>query len=150
MREMSDKILPCFVSGTVVRGFGRGSKALGIPTANFSESVVNSLPKNFDTGIYYGWGALDGKIYKMVASVGWNPFYKNEKKAFEVHILEIFPNDFYDKELKVIVTGYIRKERDFASIDELIKEIKNDIMIAEKELDKPNMLNYKYDTFLTS
>lgn len=29
---MSDKILPCFVSGMVVRGFGRGSKALGIPT----------------------------------------------------------------------------------------------------------------------
>ncbi|XP_043677146.1 riboflavin kinase [Vespula pensylvanica] len=147
---MSDKILPCFVSGMVVRGFGRGSKALGIPTANFPECVVNSLPKDFDTGIYYGWAALDGKkIYKMVTSVGWNPFYKNEKKTFEVHILETFPNDFYGKELKVIVTGYIRKEKDFASIDELIKEIKNDIMIAEKELDKPNMLNYKYDTFLT-
>ncbi|XP_035739520.1 riboflavin kinase-like isoform X2 [Vespa mandarinia] len=116
MREMNNKILPCFITGTVVRGFGRGSKALGIPTANFSENVVNSLPKNFDTGIYYGWSALDGKIYKMVASVGWNPFYKNEKKAFEVHILEMFPNDFYGKELKVIVTGYIRKERDFASI----------------------------------
>lgn len=146
---MTEKILPFYVSGSVVRGFGRGSKALGIPTANLPECVVDSLPENFNTGVYYGWVALNGTIYRMVASVGWNPFYKNEKKTFEVHILETFPNDFYGEELKVIVTGYIRQEKDFTSADELIKEIKNDIAIAEKELDKPNMLKYKCDTFLT-
>ncbi|KAI4502742.1 hypothetical protein M0802_001786 [Mischocyttarus mexicanus] len=146
---MSKKILPFYVSGSVVRGFGRGSKALGIPTANLPETVVDSLPESFNTGVYYGWVSLNGTIYRMVASVGWNPFYKNEKKTFEVHILEKFENDFYGKKLKVIVTGYIRQEKDFASADELIKEIKNDITIAEKELDKPDMLEYKYDTFLT-
>lgn len=29
---MGSTILPCFVSGIIVKGFGRGSKALGIPT----------------------------------------------------------------------------------------------------------------------
>ncbi len=41
---------PIFLFGDVVKGFGRGSKQLGIPTANFPESVVKSLPKNFKTG----------------------------------------------------------------------------------------------------
>lgn len=31
---MASKISPCFVSGTIVKGFGRGSRALGIPTGN--------------------------------------------------------------------------------------------------------------------
>ncbi|XP_043503906.1 riboflavin kinase isoform X3 [Polistes fuscatus] len=82
---------------------------------NLPECVVDSLPENFNTGVYYGWVALNGTINRMVASVGWNPFYKNEKKTFEVHILETFSNDFYGEELKVIVTGYIRQEKDFTS-----------------------------------
>ena len=41
---------PIFLFGDVVKGFGRGSRQLGIPTANFPESVVKSLPKNFNTG----------------------------------------------------------------------------------------------------
>ena len=32
--------LPMRVSGTVVHGFGRGSKELGIPTANMDSRVV--------------------------------------------------------------------------------------------------------------
>lgn len=147
---MCHKMLPCFVSGSVVRGFGRGSKSLGIPTANLPDHVVNSLPKEFELGIYYGWVALEGQVYKMVASIGWNPFYKNEKKTIEVHILDKLKNDFYGKEIKVIITGYIRPEKDFASTDDLIKEIKNDIEIAKKELDKPDMLNYKCHDFLTN
>ncbi|KAK2587950.1 hypothetical protein KPH14_004036 [Odynerus spinipes] len=143
-------MLPHFISGLVVRGFGRGSKALGIPTANLADDVVDTLPKEFNTGIYYGWVALERNIYKMVASIGWNPFFKNEKKTIEVHILHTFPDDFYGKEIKVIITGYIRPEKNFASVDELIKAIKDDIEIAKKELDKPEMLNYKNDAFLTS
>lgn len=50
-------------------------------TANFEDKVVNALPKDFDTGVYYGWASIDGEIHKMVASIGWNPFYKNEKKT---------------------------------------------------------------------
>ena len=43
---------------------------------------MESLPKEFECGIYFGWASVDdGPVYKMVASVGWNPFYKNEKKT---------------------------------------------------------------------
>lgn len=94
-----------YVEGEVIKGFGRGSKELGIPTgtkgsstdekiagcifmlqyffaANFSDEIVSKLPADFETGIYFGWAKLgDGPIHKMVVSIGWNPFYKNEKKS---------------------------------------------------------------------
>ena len=51
------------------------------PLVNFSDEVVNRLPVYIEPGCYYGWSRVDnGDIYKMVLSVGWNPFYKNEKK----------------------------------------------------------------------
>ncbi|XP_070156101.1 riboflavin kinase [Polyergus mexicanus] len=145
---MGSKALPYFVSGTVIKGFGRGSKALGIPTANFPESVVNGLPKDLDTGVYYGWASLRGQVYKMVTSIGWNPYYKNEKKSMEVHLLHKFHNDFYGEKIKVIITGYIRPEKDFSSLEELIKEIKNDIAIAEQRLEEPVVNKLKNDNFL--
>lgn len=139
--------IPCFLSGRIVKGFGRGSKALGIPTANLEDNVAQNLPDDLKTGIYYGWASVDGDIHKMVASIGWNPFYKNEKKSVEVHLLHQFEHDLYEKEMKVIFTGYIRPEKDFSSVDELIKEINNDIAIAQQELQKPEQNAYKNDQF---
>jgi FAD synthase len=50
--------------------------------ANYPEEVINRLPEGLDTGVYYGWASLDGtEVYKMVLSVGWNPFFKNTKKS---------------------------------------------------------------------
>lgn len=51
-------------------------------SANFPESVVDSLPADINTGIYYGWARVgNGDIHKMVMSIGWNPYYKNTKKS---------------------------------------------------------------------
>ncbi|XP_043475839.1 riboflavin kinase [Leptopilina heterotoma] len=144
---MFSKFLPYCTTGKVVQGFGRGSKSLGIPTANLPEDVVDALPKEFGTGIYYGWALLEKSIYKMVMSIGWNPFYKNEKKSMEVHLIHEFPSDFYGETIKIIITGYIRPEKDFTSVDNLIKEIQNDIEIAKKKLDEPKMCEYKSHSF---
>ncbi|OXU31018.1 hypothetical protein TSAR_014195 [Trichomalopsis sarcophagae] len=148
---MSSKdYLPYYTAGEVVSGFGRGSKSLGCPTANLSEEVVDALPSEFETGIYYGWASLQKTIYKMVMSIGWNPFYKNDKKSMEIHLLHKFEDDFYGKELKVIVLGYIRPELNFSSVDELIKAINNDIEVADKSLDEATSVKYKEDPFLKS
>ena len=51
-------------------------------SANFPEDVVDSLPKDFALGVYYGWANVDGgDVHKMVMSVGWNPFYHNTKRS---------------------------------------------------------------------
>ena len=50
--------------------------------ANFPEQVVDNLPADISTGIYYGWASVgNGDVHKMVVSIGWNPYYKNTKKS---------------------------------------------------------------------
>uniref|UniRef100_A0A3P9Q9E3 Riboflavin kinase n=1 Tax=Poecilia reticulata TaxID=8081 RepID=A0A3P9Q9E3_POERE len=111
------KSLPYFCRGEVVRGFGRGSKELGIPTANFPDSVVDNLPADISTGIYYGWACVgNGDVYKMVMSIGWNPYYKNTKKSMETHVIHKFKEDFYGQTLSVVLVGYIRSEKSFPSL----------------------------------
>ncbi|CAK9290537.1 unnamed protein product [Gordionus sp. m RMFG-2023] len=111
-------IEPIFLEGLVVKGFGRGSKQLGYPTANFSENAIESLPKTLRNGVYFGFANLDAenKIYRMVANLGYCPFFQNTQRSFETHILHDFPTDFYGSLLKVAIIDYIREERNFTSI----------------------------------
>jgi FAD synthase len=135
---------PYVTSGEVVKGFGRGSKELGIPTANFPEDVIENLPSDLDAGIYFGWASVNkGPIYKMVVSIGWNPFYKNEKKSVETHILHSFENDFYGDTMAIAIIGYIRPEASFSSLDELIKAINEDIAHANEKLESENLEKFK-------
>jgi len=60
--------LPFFARGRVVHGFGRGSKELGCPTANFPDDVVDNLPEDLTCGVYCGFATVDnGQLYKMVS-----------------------------------------------------------------------------------
>lgn len=140
--------LPYFTKGKVVKGFGRGSKELGIPTANFPEEVVAKLPASFSTGVYFGWAKVDdGEVHKMVMSIGWNPFYKNKKKSMETHILHTFKEDFYGSVLRVAILGYIREERGFSSLEDLIAAIKSDIAESEEQLKRQEYSIFKTDNF---
>ncbi|XP_018016006.1 riboflavin kinase isoform X2 [Hyalella azteca] len=146
----SRTVFPHFAAGIVVKGFGRGSKELGIPTANFPDEVVANLPSSMGTGIYYGLAkVMDGPTYGMVMSVGWNPYYKNTKKSMETHILHVFDEDFYGSWLRVVVLGYIRPELNFESLDLLISAIKNDISTAERKLAQGCFDKYSDHPFLT-
>ncbi|XP_040928466.1 riboflavin kinase [Betta splendens] len=145
------KSLPYFCRGEVIRGFGRGSKELGIPTANFADSVVDKLPADISTGIYYGWACVgNGDIHKMVMSIGWNPYYKNTKKSMETHVIHKFKEDFYGAVLSVVMVGYIRPERTFNSLEALIEAINSDIEEAKVKLDLPEHLRLREDNFFTS
>lgn len=51
-------------------------------TANFPIEVVQSLPAEIETGIYFGWAKVDdGEVHKMVMSIGWNPYFVNKEKS---------------------------------------------------------------------
>lgn len=50
--------------------------------ANFPLEVVQQLPEEIGGGVYYGWASVgDGPVFKMVMSIGWNPFYNNTVKS---------------------------------------------------------------------
>jgi riboflavin kinase len=99
----------------IVHGFKRGSKELGIPTANLNMEELGEIGESLDTGIYYGLANLEGSDHIAVVSVGWNPYYKNEKKTVEAHLLANL-EDFYGKTLTVSLVGYLRPEANFKSL----------------------------------
>ncbi|KAJ3124903.1 riboflavin kinase [Nowakowskiella sp. JEL0407] len=143
---------PIMLKGKVTKGFGRGSKELGIPTANLPESVAEDAGKIMETGIYYGWASVgeSDQVWEMVMSFGWNPFYKNEKRSAEIHIINKFPSDFYDEELRIIVTGYIRPEQNYTCLEDLIEDINLDIQAAILSLKRESYLQLKSNEFLKS
>jgi FAD synthase len=60
---------PLHLEGSVIPGFGRGSKELGCPTANIDcvDAITDVTP-----GIYFGWASLNGApCDQMVMSIGW-------------------------------------------------------------------------------
>ncbi|KAL6064251.1 Riboflavin kinase [Balamuthia mandrillaris] len=145
---------PLLLKGKVVKGFGRGSKELGIPTANLPIDDYKALLADFPVGVYHGWGcvpALDGSVpHKVAMSIGWNPFYKNKEKTIEAHIIHDYGKDFYGEEMRIIVLGYIRPELDYISKEALIEDIKKDIEYSQQVLDTPPNSSYQTHTFFTS
>ncbi|KAF1813452.1 riboflavin kinase [Eremomyces bilateralis CBS 781.70] len=160
-----DKVGPPFplrIRGPVIKGFGRGSKELGIPTANIPISGL-AIDGNSEIakGVYYGWAGLDfvcsntptdtlatsvpsspvAQIHPAVLSIGNNPFYNNERLSCEVHLLHGFKSDFYGARMSLMVLGYIRPEYDYEGLDALIEDIKTDVEVARRSLAREDYLN---------
>ncbi|KAA8495470.1 Riboflavin kinase [Porphyridium purpureum] len=129
------------LTGPVVRGFGRGSKELGCPTANIPVEPYELLLSGMPTGVYYGYCVVQGAAHvepdlrKMVMSCGYNPYYGNTKRTIEAHVLDLVCKDFYGCELTLYVVGYIRAERDFVSLEALKTAILADCVSARGALE---------------
>ncbi|KAH8830669.1 riboflavin kinase [Flagelloscypha sp. PMI_526] len=149
---------PIFLQGAVQKGFGRGGKDLGCPTANLPDDSIQSMSNTTQTGVYYGYAQVippaetptdlcvdDLKVFPMVMSLGWNPFYRNEKLTAEIHILHEFRSDFYGYEMKALVLGYIRPELDYTSREGLINDIEFDKKVALNCLERPGYSQYRAD-----
>jgi len=148
LRDKLSAVLPHLAEGTIIKGFGRGSSELGFPTANFTEDVIDNLPPDLVGGIYWGFANVDrGPVYGMVMSIGWNPFYNNEKKAMETHILNTYNADLYGKHLKTMMVGFLRPEQNFESLQDLKAAISNDILNAETLMKSEEYLALKTDDF---
>jgi len=141
------KLEPLTLTSNIVHGFGRGGRQLGIHTANLeiTEDIGEKI-NPLSTGIYYGYATIVepvdtskeqnknvcyNKTYKMVMSLGFNPYFENKFKTAEVHLINKFEGDFYDETLKVEITGFIRNEADFLSFENLISAIHNDVQLAK-------------------
>ncbi|KAF7548528.1 hypothetical protein G7046_g8648 [Stylonectria norvegica] len=146
-----EKPYPYQMEGEVIAGFGRGSKELGIPTANLPVDAsltpwISSIP----SGVYFGYASLalpadhpdspstttpgSFTIFPMVMSIGYNPFYKNTVRSAEVHVLHRFAKDFYAVHMRLLLLGFIREEKDYKSLDALIEDINFDCEVAKTSL----------------
>ncbi|KAH0529211.1 hypothetical protein TsFJ059_003981 [Trichoderma semiorbis] len=144
---------PYKMEGKVISGFGRGSKELGIPTANLPvDDTLTPWIANIPSGVYFGYASLalppshpdhpssapSGAftVFPMVMSIGYNPFYKNTVRSAEVHILHKFGRDFYDAHMRLLILGFIREEKDYKSLEALIDDINFDCEVAKKSLSR--------------
>ncbi|TCD71355.1 riboflavin kinase [Steccherinum ochraceum] len=150
--DTPEEPFPIYLSGKVAKGFGRGGKELGCPTANLEESsLVQIESKTRRTGVYYGYARVaqaaegDNDVLPMVMSVGYNPYYKNEKLTAEIHVMHEFKSDFYGYEMRAVILGYIRPEYDYVSRDALIEDIDTDKQVALRSLSRSKYEEFKTD-----
>ena len=110
-----------FLSGEVVKGHSRG-KELGFPTANLKIDEDKIIPKN---GVYLVKSKIDHQdIYGMM-NIGYNPTFNNKSKKIETHFFNINKN-LYGKIIKIELLEYIREEKRFETVDDLIQRLKLD------------------------
>ncbi|MCX8116301.1 MAG: bifunctional riboflavin kinase/FAD synthetase [Desulfobacterota bacterium] len=119
---------PYPVFGRVIEGAKRGH-LLGFPTANL-EMGEELYPK---PGVYAVRVAWQGKEFKGVANMGFNPTFEANALSLEIHLLN-FQGDLYGEELQVSFVERIRDEIRFPSTEALITQIKNDIAWAERNV----------------
>jgi len=120
------------LEGKIIKGRGRGRK-LGYKTANF---VLNDyiLPMK---GVYLtqSYFKKNKKKYFGLANIGNRPTFNEKKVFFENHFLDL-KGFLYGKKIFVELLGFLRKEKKFANIKLLKKQIEKDILLAEKILNK--------------
>jgi riboflavin kinase/FMN adenylyltransferase len=109
---------PYELDGTVVSGDRRGG-TLGYPTANLALGADLVVPPY---GIYAGF-ALG---HRAAVSIGVNPHYGGSERRIEPHLLD-FDGDLYGERLVLELWEYLRKERAFASEEELVAQIGRDV-----------------------
>lgn len=114
---------PFSTSGEVLHGRGLGHK-IGVPTTNLIPPAEKLMPPNgvYKTKSYFGekqfWG-ITNVGYKP--TVGGAPFLGAETYLYDCD------EDLYGEESRVEFYRYMRPEKKFASVDELIKQLQRDI-----------------------
>jgi len=111
--------------GIVVEGDHRG-RELGFPTANVDVGVDVDLPED---GVYAGYAErADHSVFAAAISVGHRPTFYGEgsPRLLEAFLLD-FDGDLYGERLVVTITQLVRGQAFFATRDELIAQIADDV-----------------------
>ncbi|TAL70047.1 MAG: bifunctional riboflavin kinase/FAD synthetase [Bacteroidetes bacterium] len=123
--ESANKMLgyDYIINGIVDKGEGRG-RTLGFPTANVR---IDNINKQFPgVGVYLVSSEINGRKYYGMANLGTRPTFSNNNRIFlEVYYFDL-DLDLYDKKISVSFLKFIRDEKKFTTVGELINQIKND------------------------
>jgi len=112
------------VSGKVVGGAKRGT-GMGYPTANVPMPKGTALAH----GIFAVRVLLDGGWHDGAAYLGTRPTFDDGMPVLEVFLFD-FDGDLYGKEIAVEFIAFIRGDRKFASMEELVAQMDKDVASA--------------------
>lgn len=119
---------PFVFHGKVIHGEKNGRK-FGFPTANIAVKR-KVLPLKGVFAVKVTW---QNKQFYGVANIGNKPTLHGVKPLLEVNIFD-FDQSIYGQRLTIEPLFKIRDEQKFASIDELIQQIQDDVNVAKAEL----------------
>lgn len=123
---------PYTVSTTVIHGNHIGH-SLGFPTANLDLYDTYIMPA---VGVYSGYVTLEHAIHPAMINVGYNPTCnRRERISVEVHILD-FDADLYGQCLTVSFKRKLRDEIRFASKEELIEQLRQDVQTVARDFER--------------
>lgn len=118
------------VYGQVIKGKQLG-RTIGFPTANVQVENEYILPKE---GVYACYVYVKNKPYKGVCNIGYNPtFNYSNAISVEVHIID-FNQDLYQQQIGISFVKFLRYEKQFKNIDNLILQLEQDVYCVKKEL----------------
>jgi len=109
------------VSGRVVGGAKRGT-GMGYPTANVPMPKGTTLGH----GIYAVRVYFDGVAHDAAAYLGTRPTFDDGMPVLEVFLFD-FGGDLYGREMEVEFIDFIRGDRKFRSVEELVVQMDQDI-----------------------
>lgn len=117
-----------YLRGHVEKGFQRG-RTIGVPTANIHPDV-EFMPRQ---GVYCTLTKVGQRLYPSVTNVGVNPTFDENGKGIkiETHLFD-FDAHLYGAEVEVFLLHFIRDEKKFSGIEELKKQIQNDMEEARR------------------
>ncbi len=115
----------------------RLGRTINFPTINQNFSYMHLVPKY---GVYASVSVVKGKWLPSITNIGVKPTVGDQKKPLsETHIID-FDENLYGKEVTVYLKKYIRSEKKFNGLDELKKQIKDDIEVAKNYFDQKGSL----------
>jgi riboflavin kinase/FMN adenylyltransferase len=119
------------IRGKVVGGHQRG-RTIGFPTANIQPEECYVKPIN---GVYAVKALVKGLHYDGVMNIGVRPTFTTGEPApsWEVHLFD-FAEDIYGETVTVELIEFIREERKFDSIEQLVAQIKQDAETVKAKL----------------
>ncbi|RED66076.1 bifunctional riboflavin kinase/FAD synthetase [Cohnella lupini] len=126
---------PYVIKGTVVHGDARG-RLLGFPTANLEPEQPYVIPRLGVYAIYVDVlddeGFSEGR-YTGVLNSGFRPTFDAPGGALklEAHLFD-FDGDLYGRQLALTLDTFLRAEKKFESIDQLVQQISSDSAQAKE------------------
>jgi riboflavin kinase / FMN adenylyltransferase len=123
---------PFHLEGVVIKGEGRGKK-IGFPTANIQVSGDLIVPH---LGVYITRTKHNGMVYNSITNIGHNPTFKDTQQTHIETNLFDFDSDIYGEKLDIEFLYKVRDEKKFLTVNDLITQIKADIVFAKDFLSK--------------
>ncbi|AYD40075.1 bifunctional riboflavin kinase/FAD synthetase [Clostridium fermenticellae] len=127
---------PFMIEGNVIKGKQLGRK-LGFPTVNLDYDKRFILPRG---GVYYTIVYYDGRPFRGITNIGYNPTVHDNKLSVETNILD-FNKIVYNEHITIFFIDRIRDEKKFDSLEELSARLKKDKMYAVKHKLEINLKN---------